>query len=87
MTAALHHIARRGFSLAPETPTATLRLLAERGLVTVDEVEDVARLIRLRNLLVHRYWVVDDKKIHDEARRNFKKVVSLVERIKRLYGV
>jgi Protein of unknown function DUF86. len=29
-------------------------------------------LIRLRNLLVHRYWVIDDERVYWSVRNNFK---------------
>lgn len=43
--------------------------------------------MRLRNLLVHRYWVIDDKRIYEEVRKNFGKIIELINRVKGLYGV
>jgi len=59
----------------------TLRLLADRGLITGEELGDFAKLVRLRNLVVHGYWVVDDKRICDSVRRNFRRIVDFTERI------
>jgi uncharacterized protein YutE (UPF0331/DUF86 family) len=38
-------------------------------------------LIRLRNLLVHRYWIIDDRKIYEDVRKDFKNVLSFLEKV------
>lgn len=81
LTALAYHIARRAYGLEPQTPVQTLRLLADRGLITGEELGDFVKLVRLRNLVVHRYWVVDDKRIYDSVRRNFRRIVDFTERI------
>ena len=81
LTALAYHIARRAYGLEPQTPVQTLRLLADRGLITGEELGDFVKLVRLRNLVVHRYWVVDDKRIYDSVRRNFRRIVDFIERV------
>ncbi|MEM4970833.1 MAG: DUF86 domain-containing protein [Sulfolobales archaeon] len=79
------HIARRAFGKEPETPIHALRILRDEGLLTSDECDELAKLLRLRNLLVHRYWVIDDRRVYDSIKENenFKPVHSLIERLKR----
>ena len=55
-----------------------MRFLAEGGFVNASLKEELVRLARLRNLLVHRYWVIDDQRVISEARRGG------VERIRRV---
>ncbi|WP_222702305.1 HepT-like ribonuclease domain-containing protein [Staphylothermus hellenicus] len=43
-------------------------------------------LVRLRNLLVHRYWVIDDKRVYEDVRNNFRCVEELLDRIGDRYG-
>ena len=44
--------------------------LAEAGVISADTADAMARLASLRNLLVHRYWVVSDVRIYRDAREN-----------------
>ncbi len=42
--------------------------LAEKRIISAGTAESMARMVGLRNLIVHRYWVVEDLKIFMEAR-------------------
>jgi len=44
-------------------------------------VRDLAALVRLGNLLVHRYWEIDDSLVYESARRDFRCVEELLSRI------
>jgi uncharacterized protein YutE (UPF0331/DUF86 family) len=44
------------------------------------------KIIRLRNLLVHRYWVIDDKVIYDAVKKNFRYVEEFIERVSLFVG-
>jgi len=82
-----YHIARYLYGIEPRTPIQTLRLLADRGLIYHDELEDMVKLVRLRNLIVHRYWTVDDKIIYENAKKNFKHIRNFVERARNVLGL
>jgi len=82
-----YHIARYLYGIEPRTPIHTLRLLADRGLIYHDELEDMVKLVRLRNLIVHRYWIVEDKIIYENVKKNFKHVRSFVERVRNALGL
>ncbi len=56
------------------------RKLAEEGLLPEDDAVQLERLVRLRNLITHRYWQVDDRRIHEEAKANG------IEAIRRIIG-
>lgn len=86
LTALAIHIARRGFGVEPETPIHALRILRDRNLLTSDECEELEKLVRLRNLLVHRYWTVDDRKIYEAIKSDFSALVSFVEKVKKVFG-
>lgn len=85
LTTLAYHVARRVYGLEPSTPTQTFRLLADRGLLSEGELDDLVKLVRLRNLIVHRYWIVDDRRIYESVKKNFKMVVSFVKRIKDVF--
>ncbi|MFZ8788583.1 MAG: HepT-like ribonuclease domain-containing protein [Acidilobaceae archaeon] len=41
-------------------------------------------LARLRNLLVHKYWVIRDELIHANIRRDFRCVEEFIGRVREL---
>lgn len=49
-------------------------------------VEDLKDLVRLRNLLVHRYWVIDDKRIYEDIKEDFRCIEELLSRVRERYG-
>jgi len=77
------HIARRAFSKEPETPSHALKILKDEKLISSKEYNDLLSLIRLRNLLVHRYWVIDDERIYNNVKNNFKSIMKFIEGIMR----
>jgi len=80
------HVARRAFGEEVESSTHALRILRDRGLALDEEYRDLVNFIRLRNLLVYRYWVIDDKKIYDSVKSDFKNIARFVERAVRYVG-
>ncbi len=48
----------------------TARKLMEKKILNVREADALEKLIRLRNIIIHPYWEVDDRRIYNEARGN-----------------
>ncbi len=48
----------------------SIKFLVKQGIIDSDLGDRLTRLARLRNLLVHRYWEIDDRRIVEEARSN-----------------
>ncbi len=46
------------------------RKLIEHRVLTPETGNGMEKLVRLRNMIVHRYWDVDDSKIYRDAREN-----------------
>jgi len=44
------------------------------------------KIIKLRNLLVHRYWVIGDKVIYDAIKKDFRYVEEFIKRVLLLVG-
>ncbi len=81
LMATILHVTRRALGITPETPIHALNKLREKGLVSDVEFKDIVNIIKLRNLLVPRYWVVDDMKIYENIRKNFSNVVRFMRRL------
>ncbi|MEA3361101.1 MAG: DUF86 domain-containing protein [Thermodesulfobacteriota bacterium] len=64
-----HIISQNGFR-APEDYADTFNVLGENGVVRKEFVEELRKMARFRNRLVHIYWEVDDKQVYEIARKN-----------------
>ncbi|ADN49693.1 DUF86 domain-containing protein [Vulcanisaeta distributa] len=87
LMALVMHIVRRGLNERPKTPINALMMARDRGLLTMNEYEDLTKLVRLRNLLVHRYWVIDDYLIYRSIKSDFKSLASFIDRLRSRYGI
>ncbi len=59
------HIAARMLKEVPEEYAACFKLLAERGLIDTGLATRLSNMAKFRNLLVHRYWKIDYRKLYD----------------------
>ncbi len=88
MALVMHIVRRGGLNERPKTPINALMMARDRGgLLTMNEYEDLTKLVRLRNLLVHRYWVIDDYLIYRSIKSDFKSLASFIDRLRSRYGI
>ena len=73
------HICRNMLSQRPETPSHAVRLIADNNIIPGEVAENILRFLRMRNLLVHRYWTVDDRKIYENIKSNFNSIENFLE--------
>ena len=76
----LHLLAELFGERADSFPGCFVRL-GERELLPRGLASRLASAARLRNLLVHRYWVVDDERVYESVKgglRDFEEFVELV---------
>ena len=71
------HIALEDLNYEPSSLSDCVSYLSQTGLL--DCAEDIISMFKLRNLLVHRYWVIDDRKVVSSVRENFKCVNEVLE--------
>jgi len=64
------HILESLYGLSAETYSDVFKWLGERGVVSNTVSRGFVRLVGLRNLIVHRYWDVDDLRVYREAKGN-----------------
>ena len=73
------HVLIEAYNKTPETYREAVRLIGNRlGIKCVRELE---ALVALRNLLVHRYWNIDDRKIYESIKGNFRCLEHFLKRI------
>ena len=77
------HLAFEGFGRRAASYREAVRVVAERMEVTC--ISDLESLVGLRNLLVHRYWNVEDDKVYRSVKANFKCVEELLGKVEEAF--
>jgi len=73
------YIASKYFNITPRFYSECFREVSQR--LNVSCYEDLISLARLRNLLVHRYWIIKDELVYDNIKRNFKCIENFIKKI------
>ncbi len=60
----------RGMAEGISGYTLVFRRMVDAGIISPSVGREMERLARLRNLIVHRYWEIDDVRIYTEANAN-----------------
>jgi len=84
--AACVHILREVFGVEVEGYPSCFLRMARLGVLPEALAERLAAAARLRNLLVHRYWVVDDRRVYEAVKRGLVDFEEFVERVRGLLG-
>ena len=63
-------ILEKDFNEVVESYRDAIMKLRDKRVLGSRVAEFIARLVSLRNLIVHRYWAVDDLKIYESAKSN-----------------
>ncbi len=86
ITAIALHIARRALNIRPETPIHAFKALRDHGLIDEYVYEELVKFIRVRNLIVHRYWIVDDRLIYENIKSDFRAIREFIKAIEKVVG-
>ncbi len=62
------HVSRSRRLGEPTSYREALLLMLRNGFISSQTFNALAGLLKLRNIIVHRYWEVDDAKLYSEAR-------------------
>jgi uncharacterized protein YutE (UPF0331/DUF86 family) len=78
-------IAAEDLNRTPQSYSQCFKILEEEGICNC--ARDLIALIRLRNLLVHRYWIIDDSQVYNAIKNNFKAVDKFLKSVKDKYAI
>jgi uncharacterized protein YutE (UPF0331/DUF86 family) len=70
----------------PETPIHAFKLLVEGKVISNEVFMELSKFMGLRNLLVHRYWVINDENIYENIKGDFKCVEEFLKNVLALIG-
>jgi uncharacterized protein YutE (UPF0331/DUF86 family) len=80
------HVAKEDLNQEPFSYSECFRLLDDEGICD-DCAKELTKIVRLRNLLTHRYWVIDDKQVYNSIKNDFHGVDSFLECVSDKYAV
>jgi uncharacterized protein YutE (UPF0331/DUF86 family) len=75
-----HVVARQG-ERAPEEYAECFVLLADLKVISAELADHLKRMARFRNLLVHLYWRVDNRRVYQILRNNLDDLAAFREQI------
>lgn len=73
------HISMEAYSKTPSSYREAIQIVSER--LGLSCTSDLGLLVGLRNLLVHRYWKIDDGKVYENIKSDFKCVEELLKKV------
>ena len=77
-----HIISRNGYRV-PEDYGDTFKVMGENGAFDVEFSEQLVKMAKFRNRLVHLYWEVDDARIYKILEENLKDFIKFTKLIAR----
>lgn len=80
------HVAKEDLKQEPLSYSECFRLLDEEG-VSDNCAKELAALVRVRNLLTHRYWIIDDNQVYNSIKNDFKGVDKFLESVQDKYAI
>ncbi len=80
------HIAKEDLGQEPLSYSECFNLLDEEG-ICGNCAKDLSAIVRLRNLLTHRYWTIDDQQVYNSIKNDFRGVNKFLESVKEKYAV
>jgi uncharacterized protein YutE (UPF0331/DUF86 family) len=80
------HVAKEDLRQEPLSYSECFRLLDDEG-ISDNCAKELTKLIRLRNLLTHRYWIIDDYQVYNSIKNDFSGVDSFLESVQDKYGI
>ncbi|MHA2371318.1 MAG: DUF86 domain-containing protein [Candidatus Hodarchaeales archaeon] len=79
------HIALQDLDKEPRSYAECFKLLEAKDLLRSSS--EILKIARLRNLLVHRYWIIDDEMIYKAIQEDFKGIADFLTDVTTHYGL
>jgi uncharacterized protein YutE (UPF0331/DUF86 family) len=80
------HIATEVLKQEPLSYAECFKLMEEEG-VCSNCAKDLTAIVRLRNLLTHRYWKIDDKQVYTSIKDDFRGVDKFLKSVQEKYAI
>ena len=81
-----NHIVVRVVKEIPSSYSDCFIILGKHGIISQDLAEKLAEMDRFRNVLVHIYWKVNDKKVYEIMKKDISDLEVFIEEVKKYVG-
>lgn len=81
-----NHIVVRVVKEIPSSYSDCFIILGKHGIISQDLAEKLADMARFRNVLVHIYWKVNDKKVYEIMKKDISDLEVFIEEVKKYVG-
>ena len=81
-----NHIVVRVVKEIPSSYSDCFIILGKHGIISQDLAEKLADMARFRNVLVHIYWKVDDKKVYEIMKKDISDLEVFIKEVKKYVG-
>ncbi len=82
-----NHLSVRLASRAPTSYPECFEILGEAGILPNNLAESLVKMMRFRNLLIHRYWDVDDERVLEYARHQTTDIEAFLEAVRQTLNI
>jgi uncharacterized protein YutE (UPF0331/DUF86 family) len=72
------HVLAKRFQVAVSNYATCFQELEKRNVLSEELSRKLRKMIRFRNIMVHRYWEVDDQRVLDYARNNVQDMLEML---------
>lgn len=76
------HLVAKKLKKGVESFAQCFEILGENNIIDKKLCQKLIKMARFRNILIHRYWEIDEKKVYDYAKNNLRDFESFISSIK-----
>ncbi|MGB9750193.1 MAG: type VII toxin-antitoxin system HepT family RNase toxin [Caldisericia bacterium] len=76
-----NHIVVKKYNIIPETYGDCFKILGEKNLINKNLANNLVKMVRFRNLLIHLYSKVDDSEVYKILKENLDDVKNFVKEV------
>jgi uncharacterized protein YutE (UPF0331/DUF86 family) len=70
------HISVKEFHKVPDAYAACFKILADNNILSKTLANNLSKMVGFRNLLIHRYWEIDDRRVYRYIKSDIVKIVT-----------
>ncbi len=80
------HVLARRFQVAVSNYAECFQRLEQKGVLSAELSNKLRKMVRFRNIPVHRYWEVDDQRVLDYARQDVQDMDEMLQAVWNFLG-
>ena len=81
------HVLARQFHVAVSNYASCFQELEDKEVISSELSGKLRKMIRFRNIMVHRYWEVDDERVLEYARNDVQDMLQMLKAVWEFLGI